>query len=41
MMLESEIIKYWNEMWYEKLLHPDKRIAPIFPYVPPEPPEST
>lgn len=41
MMLESEIIKYWNEMWYEKLLNPEMRIVPIFPYVPPETPEST
>jgi len=37
MMLESEILKYWTEMWYERLLNPEKEVAPIFPY----PSEST
>ncbi len=34
MMLESEIIKYWTELWYERLMNPEKDIVPIFPHVP-------
>ena len=35
MMLESEIMKYWTERWYEQLLDPDNVSLPIFPDVRP------
>jgi len=37
MMLESEILKYWTERWYEQLLDPDNDTPPIFPDIRPGP----
>ncbi len=31
MMLESEMIKYWVERWYERLLNPEDDMPPVFP----------
>ena len=31
MMLESEIMKYWTEMWYERLMDPESEAVLIFP----------
>ncbi len=36
MMLESEILKYWTERWYERLLYPEEDTPPIFPDIRPE-----
>ena len=36
MMLESEILKYWTERWYERLMYPEDDTPPIFPDVRPD-----